>query len=75
VTAEVLFWEVRMALALTDAQLDQIRAAAAPIPVRQRREYLERVAELLAGRPFNSADVLKAVTKAQHELIGTPEPA
>jgi hypothetical protein len=63
-----------LALALTDEQLAQARAVAHPIPWSQRRAYLERVAELLAGRQFGNGDVVRAAARAQRELLGIPPP-
>ena len=63
-----------MLLKFNDEQLSQIRAAARPIPWRWRRAYLERVAELLDGRPIGNGDVQRAAQRAQLELLGVTVP-
>jgi hypothetical protein len=60
-------------MAFTDEQLAQLRAAAEPIPWNQRQAFLERVAELLAGRPIGNGAVLWAAQRAQVELLGVAE--
>jgi hypothetical protein len=62
------------ALAFTDEQLAQLRAAAEPIPRDRRQAFLERVAELLAGRPIGNGAVLWAAQRAQVELLGVTVP-
>ena len=57
-------------LRFTDEQLDQLRAAARPIPWALRQAYLERIAALLSGQRFGNGDVQRAAAQAQRELIG-----
>jgi hypothetical protein len=53
-------------LALSDEQLKQVKAAAAPIPARLRATYLERIAALLGdGRTLSHAAVRLACAQAQ----------
>jgi hypothetical protein len=57
-------------LALSDAQLEQVRRAAAPVPVRLRTAYLERVAALLLdGRTISHAEVRQACAQAQAHVL------
>src|SRR6516164_1068525 len=57
-------------LRFTDEQLDQLRAAARPIPWALRQAYLERIAALLSGQRFGNGEVQRAAAQAQRELIG-----
>jgi hypothetical protein len=62
-------------IAFTDAQLEQIRMTAAPIPRRLRDAYLQRVSELLDGRDFGDGDVHRAARAAAGELMHGPRKA
>ena len=57
-------------LRFTDEQLDQLRAAAQPIPWALRYAYLERIATLLSGQRYGNGDVQRAAAQAQRELMG-----
>jgi hypothetical protein len=61
-------------LAFTDEQIAELRFAALPIPYRQRQVFLERVVQLLSGRPIGNGDVQRAAQRAQIELIGIQVP-
>jgi hypothetical protein len=57
-------------IALTSAQMQQIQAATRPIPRLLRQTFIERIAALLADKDFSNADLLRAIAKAQRELLG-----
>jgi hypothetical protein len=57
-------------LDLTDEQLKQVKAAAAPIPARLRETYLQRIGLLLQGRVVNQVSVRWARAATQNELLG-----
>jgi hypothetical protein len=57
-------------LPLTTAQMQQIQAAARPIPRLLRKTFIERIAALLANKDFSNADLLRAIAQAQRELLG-----
>jgi hypothetical protein len=62
------------AIALTDAQLQQVMTAAYQIPRALRRRYLERVSELLNGRDYGDGDVHRAARAAAGEIMHGPRP-
>ncbi len=61
-------------IALTDAQLDAIFAAARPLAVQDRDPFLQEVAGLLAGivEPGDS-DVARAIRAVQRKHFDPPQ--
>jgi hypothetical protein len=59
-------------IALTDAQLKQIKLSAFQIPYSLRGAYLRRLAELLP-RAFGDADVWRASHQAAREIMRTSD--
>jgi hypothetical protein len=55
---------------LSEEQLEQIQAAARPVPPALRPAFLERVAAALAGRRFGNGDIQRACAGAQKEMLG-----
>jgi hypothetical protein len=53
-------------LALTTEQLRDLMAAAKRVPVFARDEFLQEVAEELAGREPGGGNLHRALAKAQH---------
>lgn len=63
-----------MPLALSDAELDSIMAAARPIAVDRRDAFLQRVAELLQDeRELGDGVIARACRVAQKEFFDPPE--
>jgi hypothetical protein len=56
-------------LRLDDAMLAQVKAAAAPIPVKLREGYLQRVAAALNGRKVTMGEVQCACQQAQAHTL------
>jgi hypothetical protein len=52
-------------LALTDQQIDIIRRASEPLPLRDRGPFLETVATLLDGVKLSDGMVARAAREAQ----------
>jgi hypothetical protein len=63
-----------MPLALSTEQVELIQSMARPIPWSRRQAYLERIAELLAGRPIANGDVLRVAQRVQVEMLGITVP-
>jgi len=61
-------------LALTDKQIDHVKAQALPIPPRLRQAYLQRIADQLSGRSFDDGAVWRAAVAAQAEIMRTLGP-
>jgi hypothetical protein len=55
----------------TDAQIATLRELAAPLAPWQRREFLEIVAERLAGTEIGDGSVHAAALAAQREVLAT----
>jgi len=60
-------------LALTDQQIDIIRRAAEPLPLRDRSAFLETVAELLNGQELGDGAVARAAAEAQRLYRDVPD--
>jgi hypothetical protein len=62
-----------MPIALSDAQLDAIFAAARPLAVRDRDGFLQAVAEQLHGRrDLGDGDVDRAIRAVQRRFFDPP---
>ena len=59
----------RVMIRFTDAQIATLRELAAPLAPWQRREFLEIVAERLAGTEIGDGSVHAAALAAQREVI------
>ena len=63
-----------MPLALTDEQLDTILLGAQPLAVRDRDDFLQEVANALAGcSEIGPGTVAKACREAQRKFFDPPE--
>jgi hypothetical protein len=51
-------------LALSDEQLDVLKAAAAPVPYSLRTHFLERIAARLGGRTIGNGELLQPARAA-----------
>jgi hypothetical protein len=60
-------------LALSDQQLDIIRRAAEPLPLRDRGAFLQCVAELLSGKELGDGAVARAAAMAQRRYRDVPD--
>jgi hypothetical protein len=56
-------------LALSDEQLEQVRAAARALPARFRDSYLQTLAKLLEGQRLTPATVQRACQQAQQHVM------
>jgi hypothetical protein len=56
-------------LALSDEQLEQVRAAARALPARFRDAYLQTLAKLLQGQRLNPAVLQRACQQAQAHVM------
>src|SRR5262245_32025136 len=61
----------RVMIRFTDAQIATLRELAAPLAPWQRREFLEIVAERLAGTEIGDGSVHAAALAAQREGLAT----
>jgi hypothetical protein len=59
-------------IALTDAQLDAVIRACAPLQPDVRASFLERVAEYLRDREIGDGAVYLAIARAQKEFFDAP---
>ncbi len=58
-----------MPLALTQAQLDQVMLIARPIRHDLREQFLELVAQLLAGQEIDDGSVYRAARAAAKQVM------
>jgi hypothetical protein len=65
---------VQSPIRLSDAELDQLYRAAAPLPIHLRETFLERVAERLRGeREVGAGNVFRIARDVQRELFDPPD--
>jgi hypothetical protein len=58
-------------LRLTDDQLEQVQAAAKPLPYRLREPFLRALSKALEGQqPITNATVQKACQQCQQHVMG-----
>jgi hypothetical protein len=53
-------------LALTTEQLAAVLQAAKRVPMGERDEFLQEIAESLAGKPPGGGNLQRAIAKARH---------
>jgi hypothetical protein len=56
-------------LALSDEQLDQVYRTAGTVPVHLRDTFLERLADLLSGKPLGDGFVYRCCREASYGLV------
>jgi hypothetical protein len=57
-------------LRLDDSQLEQVKAAAKPLPYRLREPFLRALSKALEGRPITMALLQKTCQQCQQHVMG-----